>query len=78
MSVCKFVGNGMFFTHVKPMEPVNLVESVPPKAIAPLTSSEVVVGSKEMPMRWLVMVPWLKRLSVTVGIRVEVDLVRVL
>jgi hypothetical protein len=58
---------------VKAIEPVNLVLSVPPNAIEPLTSSSVVVGSKEMPMELVVIVPWLKRLSVTVGMRVEPD-----
>jgi hypothetical protein len=65
-------------TDVKEMEPVNFVLSVPPNAIEPLTSSSVVVGSKEIPIKLEVIVPWLKRLSVTVGMSVEVDRVRVL
>lgn len=40
---------------------------------SPLTDEEVVVGSNEMPMEEEEIVPWEKRLSVTVGIVVEAE-----
>ena len=47
--------------------PVNFVESVPPNVNSPFLTDVVVVGSNDMPIRSDVIVPWLKRLSVTVG-----------
>ncbi len=47
--------------------PVNLVESVPPKVNSPFLTDVVVVGSKDTETRSDEIVPWLKRLSVTVG-----------
>jgi hypothetical protein len=44
-------------TAVNAIDPVNLVLSVPPNASEPLTSSSVVVGSKEMPTTFPVIVP---------------------
>jgi len=48
-----------------------------PKVSSPLTIEVVVVGSKETPISLAVIVPRLKRLSVTVGISVLGELVRV-
>jgi hypothetical protein len=59
------------------MAPVYLVASVPPKVSSPLVSVSVVVGSKEIPTTTSAIVPWLYRLSVTVGIVVYVSSVRV-
>lgn len=67
--------NTIVSTHVKVTDPVNFVLSVPPKAIEPLLSSSLVAGSKEIPIRSEVIVPWLKRLSVTVGTVVEPETV---
>ncbi len=53
--------------------PVNLVESVPPNVNSPFLTDDVVVGSKDTATRSDVMVPWLKRLSVTVGMGVFVS-----
>ncbi len=53
--------------------PVNLVESVPPNVNSPFLTDDVVVGSKDTETRSDVIVPWLKRLSVTVGMRVFVS-----
>ena len=47
--------------------PVNLVESVPPNVNSPFLTDVAVVGSKDTPTRLDVIVFWLKRLSVTVG-----------
>lgn len=44
-----------------------LVLSVPPKVSSPLMVPDAVVGSNEIPMESSEMVPWAKRLSVTVG-----------
>lgn len=52
----------------KVIEPVNLLLSVPPKVNSPLLEVAVVVGSKEIPISLAVMIPWLNKLSVTVGI----------
>ena len=48
-----------------------------PQVSSPLTTESVVVGSKEIPISLAVIVPPLKRLSVTVGISVLGSLVRV-
>jgi len=55
---------------VKVSEPVNLVLSVPPQVSSPFNCSpeELVIGSKETPISWALIVPCEKRLSVTVGI----------
>ena len=50
------------------MEPVNLELSVPPKVSSPLFATSDVVGSNETPISSVGIVPWLARLSVTVGI----------
>jgi hypothetical protein len=59
------------------MAPVYLVASVPPKVSSPLVSDVEVVGSKEIPTTISEMVPSLYRLSVTVGIVVVGEFVRV-
>ena len=46
---------------------MNLLESVPPKVSSPLVTVSWVVGSKETATTSVEIVPWLKRLSVTVG-----------
>ena len=51
---------------------INQSYSVPPHVISPLFDTAEVVGLKEIPMRLEEITPWLKRLSVIVGI---VDLV---
>ena len=51
------------------IEPVNLEESVPPNVSSPFCSEAVVVGSKDTETMLAGIVPWLKRLSVTVGMR---------
>ncbi len=51
---------------MKVMEPVNLLESVAPKVSSPLVTDSELVGSKETASKLLGMVPWLKRLSVTI------------
>ena len=48
------------------------MESVPPKVNSPFLTDVVVVGSKDMPIRLDGIVPWVKRLSVTVGMGVLV------
>jgi hypothetical protein len=55
--------------------PVNFEESVPPKVSLPFLTelASVPVGSKETETRLAEMVPWLKRLSVTVGILSPID-----
>ena len=52
----------------KVIAPVNLELSVPPKVSSPLLATSEVVGSKETPISSAVITPWLKRLSVIVGI----------
>ena len=47
------------------MEPVNLLESVPPKVSSPLVTVSSVVGSKETPTTALEMRPCFNKLSVT-------------
>ena len=59
--------------YTKVILPVNLDESVPPKVNSPLSFGVVVVGSKDMPISLDVMVPWLNRLSVTVGMEAVVS-----
>ena len=54
-------------TYTQVIAPVNLVESVPPNVNSPFLVDVVVVGAKDMPISSDVMVPWLNRLSVTVG-----------
>ena len=49
------------------IDPVNLVESVSPNVNSPFWFCSVVVGSKDMETMSDVILPWLKRLSVTVG-----------
>ena len=36
-----------FYTYVKLIDPVNLLESVPPNVTSPLVDSKVVVGSND-------------------------------
>ena len=55
------------------IDPVNLVESVPPNVNSPFWFDDVVVGSKDTATRSDGIVPWLKRLSVTVGMRLFVS-----
>ena len=55
------------------IDPVYLVESVPPKVNSPFWLSSVVVGSKDTATRSDGIVPWLNRLSVTVGMGVFVS-----
>jgi hypothetical protein len=55
------------------IDPVNLVESVPPNVNSPFGLDDVVVGSKDTETRSDGMVPWLNRLSVTVGMGVFVS-----
>ena len=47
---------------------MNLEESVPPKVNSPFAFGSVFVGSKDTETMSAEIVPWLKRLSVTVGI----------
>lgn len=54
------------------MEPVNLLLSVPPQVISPFKSLPVMEGSKETPISWAEMAPWENKLSVTVGMVLEV------
>ena len=56
-------------THMKVIFPVNLVESVSPNISSPFLSKVPFVGSKDTETRLDGIAPWLKRLSVTVGIR---------
>jgi hypothetical protein len=49
------------------IDPVNLVESVPPNVNSPFLLESEVVGSNDTETMSDGMVPWLKRLSVTVG-----------
>ena len=55
------------------IDPVNLVESVPPNVNSPFWFGSVVVGSKDTETMSDGIVPWLKRLSVTVGMGVFVS-----
>ena len=55
------------------IDPVNLVESVPPNVNSPFWLSSVVVGSKDTETMSDGIVPWLNRLSVTVGMGVFVS-----
>jgi hypothetical protein len=50
------------------MSPVYLLWSVPPNINSPFLTDDVVVGSKDTETILDAMVPWLKRLSVIVGI----------
>ena len=52
---------------------MNLVESVPPNVNSPFFSLPVVVGSKDTATSSDGIVPWLNRLSVTVGMAVFVS-----
>jgi hypothetical protein len=54
-------------------DPVNLVESAAPNVSSPFLTDSVVVGSKNTPTRSDGIIPWLKRLSVTVGIGVNMS-----
>ena len=58
---------------MKVIEPINLVASVPPQVISPFKSLPVMAGPNETPISWAGMVPWEKRLSVTVGIVLKSD-----
>jgi hypothetical protein len=55
------------------IDPVNLVESVPPNVNSPFAFDDVVVGSKDTETRSDGIVPWPNRLSVTVGMGVFVS-----
>ena len=59
------------YIHV--IDPVNLMGSVPPNVSSPFFSLPVVVGSKGTATSSTGIVPWLNRLSVTVGIGVFVS-----
>ena len=48
----------------KVMDPVNLLESVPPNVNSPLVISSVFVGAKDTATKFWPIVPCLKRLSV--------------
>ena len=50
------------------IDPVNLVESMPPNVNSPFLFDDEVVGSNDTETRSDEIVPWLNRLSVTVGI----------
>ena len=52
-------------TYVKVIEPVNLVESVPPKVTSPFVAESALLGSKDTATRFCGMDPCEKRLSVT-------------
>ena len=60
-------------TYVNATSPVNFEESVPPKVSSPFLTELVFVGSKDTETRLAEMAPWLKRLSVTVGILSLID-----
>ena len=60
-------------TYVNVMFPVNFEESMPPKVSSPLMTELVFVGSKDTETILDDIAPWLKRLSVTVGILLPVD-----
>lgn len=60
-------------TYVNVMFPVNFEESMPPKVSSPLMAELVFVGSKDIETILDDVVPWLKRLSVIVGILLPVD-----
>ena len=60
-------------TYVNVMFPVNFEGSTPPKVSSPLMTELVFVGSKDTDTILDEVVPWLKRLSVTVGILLPVD-----
>ena len=53
-------------TYVKVMDPVNLLESVAPNVNSPLVLDSEVVGSNETATKFDDILPWLKRLSVTI------------
>lgn len=55
------------------ISPVNLVESMLPNVSSPFSTKVVFVGSKDTETRSDGMVPWLKKLSVTVGILLSLD-----
>jgi hypothetical protein len=55
------------------IDPVNLEESVLPNVNSPFSSDDEVVGSKDTATRSDGIVPWLERLSVTVGISLFVS-----
>lgn len=54
-------------TYTKVIDPVNLLESVPPKSISPLVVDTDVGGSKEIPISSVLMKCWASKLSGTVG-----------
>jgi hypothetical protein len=60
-------------TYVNVISPVNFEWSVPPKVSSPFLYESAFVGSKETATILAEMVPWLKRLSVTVGILSPLD-----
>lgn len=64
-------------THVYVIEPVYLLESVPPKVSSPFVEEVEVVGSKEMPTSYALMRPWEYALSVTVGMQADSSSVNV-
>jgi len=53
--------------------PVNFEESLPPKVSSPFLAELEFVGSKDTETRLEEMLPWPKRLSVTVGILFCID-----
>ena len=56
--------------------PVYLVGSTPPNVSSPFLTGTAVVGSKDTETRLLAIAPFLKRLSVTVGISFPLSGVR--
>jgi hypothetical protein len=60
-------------THVNVISPVNFEGSVPPNVSSPFLTELALVGSKDTETKLAEMVPWLKRLSVTVGILSPID-----
>ena len=62
-----WLAGGVFVVGTNEMEPMNLLPSVAPKSISPFWSFNEVIGASDTPRRLASMVPWEKKLSVTVG-----------
>ena len=62
-------------TYTKLRSPLNLLESTPPNVSSPFVIESVVVGSKDMPISFVVTRPWEKALSSTVGTSPPSDVV---
>lgn len=48
---------GKYRSYTKEMDPVNLLESVPPKSSSPFVDEMVVVGSNEIPISSVLIKP---------------------